>query len=122
MNTCMHSLTRFLPWFSDSILRWKTLGKTEAEWWQDTFFSSSPPKIHSKLVESFPVAPGSWSFLCDPFHKAKDFTFEGLKGWYTAKLDWLMVTQKWNILNYGVEETLHLSDHKLIWMDIELKK
>lgn len=69
LNTMGNGLVRLSPVHCTDRLRFKTLGMTEAEWWESNYFANSG--------------------FSDPFSKRKDITFKNL--FIAAKLDWILL-------------------------------
>lgn len=114
----MNGISRLNYKYCDPEVRWTTLGKSEAQWWEETMFNSPAKKCKIKL-SNIELESGAWSHLVDPFHKDKDFTIQLINGWlFTAKIDWLLVEKPYSIVQSGVIDTFHLSDHKLIHVSI----
>jgi len=118
LNTHSHGLARFSKiYVGDDPYRFKMWGMSEAEWWQKTYFdmlskdNSSPQKSETIL-----------SILQDPYHKTKDITSQFSFLW-SAKLDWLLVSQEIQCLNHTLSNTTGngASDHAYLVSDITLK-
>jgi endonuclease/exonuclease/phosphatase family metal-dependent hydrolase len=126
LNTLMHGLARFAIWRqpADS-LRFRTFGKSEAQWWDIWVFAnplekeswsfSSLADQHEDLrgLKSIALATG----LSDPFDKSTDGTLTPSL-LYHGKLDWLLSNNDWEVFDKGI--TGHgLSDHLCLHVDLK---
>eukprot|EP00753_Platysulcus_tardus_P008647 PLAT1615.1.p1 GENE.PLAT1615.1~~PLAT1615.1.p1 ORF type:complete len:405 (+),score=141.68 PLAT1615.1:1537-2751(+) len=100
-NTGAHGVARCLPQYASDDLRWRTLGVSEATWWERH------------------ALPGrGWS---DPWDKESDLTLSIFGGIFSAKLDWLLMTdglhtvKKW----IGGEQA---SDHQYVAADVQWER
>ena len=110
LNTGAHGLGRALPKFARDHLRWKTIGYTEAEWWEAKFWSDK--------------AKNPMGFR-DPFHKKRDYTMEvatlGI-GLWRAKLDWVLLSREVQVDPSGSGVRMggmNASDHRYLCVDLK---
>lgn len=136
LNTIMHGIVRLSSKYSDDRMKWMSLGETEAEWLQRNVFDL-PTRFTSMSWwarkvwwrYAYGLSPKYFDFLrndeimlFDAYDKLHDVTLDNpaYKGFVTAKLDWLlmsnlMVTAK-DIGNHDYK----LSDHKYLVNQIRL--
>jgi len=120
LNTLMHGFARLFSVQCDQ-LRWKTLGCTEPQFWQETILSSPDEQSQRFSDVELGVPKG---FLCeffDPFDKTKDITRDQ-NNVYFAKLDWILLPKSLECTNFKVVNCSDISDHHLIWVTIPWKK
>jgi len=105
LNTGAHGFGRAFPKFARDHLRWRSLGYTEAEWWERYYWSD--------------LSRNSVGFR-DPFDKRRDITMSvgplGV-GFWRAKLDWLLVSGGVRVAaqDMGGREA---SDHAWLCVDV----
>eukprot|EP00042_Codosiga_hollandica_P033795 m.230270 g.230270 ORF g.230270 m.230270 type:complete len:379 (+) comp54268_c0_seq4:100-1236(+) len=101
LNTMAHGIARFSSKYCNDWLRWGSLGRSEAQYWEDTLWSD--PDLN----------PGFY----DPFD-VNTVTLSNYGGWFTGKLDHLRLRKLQHVeADVGGEladlgEGMGLSDHR----------
>jgi endonuclease/exonuclease/phosphatase family metal-dependent hydrolase len=108
MNTLCHGLARFIPYTaSDWYSALGRIGDCEATYFQTEAVEKGNEKFELNLR--------------DPFDKVKDITFSSFKGLYQGKLDWLLMSENIETLDYKIcPITKKCSDHQWVLVDIQL--
>jgi len=107
LNTGAHGFGRAMPRFARDHLRWRSIGYTEAEWW-DKHFWNGPSNDQLGLF--------------DPFDKRRDHSMivygPGSIPLWAAKLDWLLVSRGVNAAKLLIGGS-QASDH--LWLSMCIK-
>lgn len=127
-NTLAHGIARLSPKYCTDIMRILSVGSTESEWWVRNLLTvrDEDGPVNTRL-NRFPFSsilprkvlkdsrnPGFY----DPFDANRDTTLSNYRGWFTGKLDWLLLRGfhvfKCDIANHDFSA----SDHKLLFADV----
>lgn len=120
LNTMAHGIARFSPYFCGDDQRLRSIGYSEAQWWQRHIFSQPAAALTSALA---PARLGAADvrrlanpLFYDPFCKVKDTTLHGYFGLFRGKLDWTLL-RGFRVLAKGMDNhDLRWSDHKLLYV------
>ncbi|KAI9143397.1 Endonuclease/exonuclease/phosphatase [Paraphysoderma sedebokerense] len=126
LNTMAHGIARLSPSFCTDNLRWRTLGSTEAEWLTERVLSfttdDGPFNTHLLPFRQLPPEvlqnarnPGFY----DAFDPKTDITLESYGGYYSGKLDWLLVMGLEITEKSMGNDRYEASDHK--WLCCSVK-
>jgi len=123
-NTLAHGIARLSPHYCKDFLRWRSIGSHEAEWWEDNIFSfhvEDGPKNTNLLGYGLPnqvlIDARNPGFI-DPFHPTKDITLVNYKGWFTGKLDWVLL-KGFGVVSKNIgNHDFSASDHKWMMVDV----
>lgn len=124
LNTLGHSIARLSRSFCCDDLRWKSIGKSESQFWTNKLFSFSiyDGPLNENLLGFSPrylshqdlVSLRNTGFI-DPFH-VNLTTLQNYKGLFKGKLDWTLC-RAFDVLDQGLSnDTYKASDHKLLWL------
>lgn len=122
LNTFGHSIARFSRSVCSDALRWKSVGFSEAEWWNLHIlrqFSSPNPflkRYHSQHLPPSVIANSFNSGFYDPF-PPNETTLSFWWGMFKGKLDWILV-RGIAVIFRDIDNTKYsASDHKLLLVD-----
>jgi len=126
LNTMAHSIARLSPTYCLDHLRWRTIGQTEAQWWQTNLlnFHDEDGNVNTNLMKyNLPqdvlVNARNTGFY-DPFDIHKDITLHNKQyfGLFYGKLDWLLV-RGFDVTAKGSgNHDYSASDHKSLYVDV----
>lgn len=130
-NTLAHGIARFSPNYCRDIMRFVSLGWTESEWWQKHVFDAHSEEQGGGGVENEML--GKYrrfmsardlqvlrnNYFLDPFCPASDNTLSNYRGWYTGKLDWLLL-RGFLVKSKGLDNLDYAaSDHRLMFVNVD---
>lgn len=114
LNTVAHGIARFSPNHCCDYLRWKSLGWSEAQWWNNHIFNNpiknqekekekeskredETEKEKKESTKEIEISNDQDDLLKklrefkDPFDANRDITLSSYRGWYKGKLDWTLI-------------------------------
>lgn len=113
LNTMAHGIARLSPFFCSDSLRYKSIGYSEAQWWQKHIFDHATNESCTKKGNSLDL---SNPHFYDPFCSTKDTTLHSYMGCYRGKLDWTLM-RGFHVLAKGMDNhDFSASDHKLLYV------
>lgn len=104
-NTLSHGIARLSPYYSNDYWRFLSIGLSEAQWWQKNIFSTSKSNYYSGRN------------FYDPYDKTNDITLKAYRGWYTAKLDWILLKGLGVVSKDIGNLDFSASDHAYLFID-----
>jgi len=108
LNTVAHGVARLSPNYCCDNLRWKSLGWSEAQWWNNHVFHSKEQDGPLAKIRDFK----------DPFDVNVDITLSSYRGWYKGKLDWTLV-KGFNLDKFKMfGNDFAYSDHRGLLVDL----
>jgi len=124
-NTMAHGIARLSPKYCLDHMRWKSLGRTEAEFWSDHILSyhveHGEINTHLKglgLPHSVLTNARNSGFF-DPFDVTTDITLTNYWGLYQGKLDWVLL-RGFHVLSKRLgNHDYSASDHKYLLVDVQ---
>jgi len=123
LNTMAHGLARLSPKYcgTTSMMRFSTIGWSEPQWWMaHVLCGEKSPELLRQWGISGEVAdrcvnPG----FKDPFDIDQDVTVVNHCGWYSGKLDWILLRGELKVVNQRMGNSdFSLSDHMWLLVDI----
>ena len=122
-NTMAHSIARLSSKFCRDSLRWKSLGWTESEYWNNRVISFFPEhgrinyNLQDLALDEKHLVNLRNPHFYDPFHP--NFTsLISYFGLYQGKLDWTLVRGFVACQKGSENDDYSASDHKLLWVDL----
>lgn len=125
LNTMAHGIARFSPKYCKDALRFISLGYSEGQWWQKYLFNiinhsidDSENHLLAKRFKSYftqrELINLRNNYFFDPFNIDNDTTLSNYGGWFTGKLDWLLV-RGFEVTSKGMGNLDYAaSDHRLL--------
>ena len=106
LNTMGHGVARFHPRYCNDGLRFRTIGQSEARWWDKHIFG---PKSTN------------FAHFLDPFDGDRDWTLWQVRGWlFRGKLDWTLI-RGCRLLDWSMHNlNFKASDHRLLLVEISV--
>jgi len=122
LNTMAHGIARFSPYYcGSSLMRFTTIGWSEPQWWQaNVLCGEESPKLLRSWGISDEIAdrcvnPG----FEDPFDIDEDVTVINHCGWFSGKLDWILLRGPFQVVNQRLGNCdFALSDHMWLLIDV----
>lgn len=113
LNTMAHGIARLSPFFCSDSLRFRSIGYSEAQWWQKHIFDHAAKVSCVKKEDSLDL---SNPHFYDPFSSTKDTTLQSYQGCFRGKLDWTLL-RGFHVLAKGMDNhEFRASDHKLLYV------
>ena len=120
-----HGIARLSASYCRDGMRWRSLGWSESEWWQQ-FVLSQPDSggaVNGLLLPFFPAGSPLPGRLRNPgfveaFDVYEDVTLRNHRGLFQAKLDWLLVRGMTTGRRWMGNDAFAASDHR--WLAAEL--
>lgn len=125
LNTMGHGVARFHPRFCRDSLRWRTMGSSEAAWWNRQLFSFTTEMGSQNiyLTRFRSLTQHDLQYLRNPYFydpvPALHTTLRSVRGIFQGRLDWTLV-RGLRTVDYGLDNhDYRTSDHKLLWVELE---
>ena len=127
LNTMAHGIARLHPSYCCDHLRWRSIGQTEAEWWQSRlfdFYDHDGPintKLHRLGLPEKVLSSARNPGFHDHFDLNSDITLKSKSyfGLFQGKLDWILLRGLTPLRKGAGNHDYSASDHKLLWMELE---